>query len=1213
MKVTLKTLFMTMLFCLVSMSKVWAQDWVVLEIPKSVNDLPSVIEAKFGCPADSVHARGFDLSRVKFVGMDTPEDDWWDYTASVSVKHALYYTKEMDFSEITPNVDEVEHEKTYPSYWEGKEVGYQGPKRFLAKILDLYGLDSLQKITLPTELKYPNFYFVNARNLKEVVLPDGMLGLYPSMFHDLNQLEKVNIPSGITVIPQNCFQYCSSLQSIDLPDGIERVDNCAFYNCTSLTHVGNMKKVKKWGEQSFIDCKSLANVELNENLTVIPYGMFNGCVSLQHIDIPKTVTEIQGAAFEDCTGMKEISIPYGVTKIGGAAFENMPITSIELPETLQELEDAVFSGTALTSIVIPDNVTAIGVACFEYCSALESIKLSANISSIGRAMFRYCEKLQSIVIPAGVTNIGDGAFTGCMSLTYLNIPEGVKNLGHSMFYETGLRKISLPSTLRTIANRCFSGTPLEEIDIPASVTSIGIQAFHECKNLKRVTLHEGLQDVFDNCFSECDSLEEVILPSTVKILGNAVFQNDVSLKKLVLSAPLIDISENLCNGCVNLEELVLGENVSYINYYAFYGCSSLKHVTFPQVLRVIGKEAFSQAPLEEINLPASIREIYDGAFNGNHAKEIILPEGLDYIGSYAFNSTTVEVIDIPSSARVVGGYILGHQESLKTIYMRRLNGSITMYGGGDVTIYLPAKSIERFRYDFEHYHKWTVLPLEEPVQTVTVTDEQSTASGYFYTQDGANLNVSSTYLFNNSVSLKTVGQLYVDEKTDWAVNNLNLDYIEQGYGNSKLTPSIVADGNVTANSMSANLHMYYSNSWRFFTAPFDMKASDLTCSSPRVPFAVRVFDPVQRSVANHDKTWKKPADDEIIKAGQGFVISYDYEERPSDMNYTRRIVNDIVFTMKSQVPHNGFAVQNTKVEVPLYNGDADYPHNKGWNLVGNPFYAYFDIRFIENNAPIMVSSESYYGDPFTAYSPLDDELILNPLQSFFVQAAANQTTLAFNPKGRQHNKTVRALDAESAPRLARRMELRQNRLRYDIMLSVQNAAGADSVLQRTRLVRTPGATTAYECGKDAVFMTMNENSTAIYTRTNGIRYSLNEQPMSTHAVPLGMRLNEPRTYTLQVKTNDESGDRVFLYDRNTGKEVDITEPYTFTIDEPCTLNNRFEIRIGDGINGIEDLFENNAAPTEKGIYDLQGRRLKHHQDQGIYIENGKKYVKSYSK
>ena len=72
---------------------------------------------------------------------------------------------------------------------------------------------------------------------------------------------------------------------------------------------------------------------------------------------------------------------------------------------------------------------------------------------------------------------------------------------------------------------------------------------------------------------------------------------------------------------------------------------------------------------------------------------------------------------------------------------------------------------------------------------------------------------------------------------------------------------------------------------------------------------------------------------------------------------------------------------------------------------------------------------------------------------------------------------------------------------------------------------------------------------------------------------------------------------------------------TNTPVEPATVLRSISINvIGDGVaTGIEDIHVNTesgaAALSGTGIYDLQGRKINSEPTKGMYIKNGKKYIK----
>lgn len=73
-------------------------------------------------------------------------------------------------------------------------------------------------------------------------------------------------------------------------------------------------------------------------------------------------------------------------------------------------------------------------------------------------------------------------------------------------------------------------------------------------------------------------------------------------------------------------------------------------------------------------------------------------------------------------------------------------------------------------------------------------------------------------------------------------------------------------------------------------------------------------------------------------------------------------------------------------------------------------------------------------------------------------------------------------------------------------------------------------------------------------------------------------------------------------------------PNLYDVDTPLTSAAKaFSIRvIGDGeTTGIEDIHvvSDEGENGKQGIFDLQGRKLDAEPTHGIYIKNGKKYVK----
>lgn len=110
---------------------------------------------------------------------------------------------------------------------------------------------------------------------------------------------------------------------------------------------------------------------------------------------------IRGGVLEKYNGAAtKVVIPNSVKIIGGencvsGAFSGcIGITSVVLPDSVQEIGDFSFKGcTGLKSVVIPNSVQKIGSHAFEDCSSLVSVSIPSSVQTIGDNAFDYCKSL----------------------------------------------------------------------------------------------------------------------------------------------------------------------------------------------------------------------------------------------------------------------------------------------------------------------------------------------------------------------------------------------------------------------------------------------------------------------------------------------------------------------------------------------------------------------------------------------------------------------------------------------------------------------------------------------------------------------------------------------------------------------------------------------------------------------------------------------------
>ena len=101
--------------------------------------------------------------------------------------------------------------------------------------------------------------------------------------------------------------------------------------------------------------------------------------------------------------------------------------------------------------------------------------------------------------------------------------------------------------------------------------------------------------------------------------------------------------------------------------------------------------------------------------------------------------------------------------------------------------------------------------------------------------------------------------------------------------------------------------------------------------------------------------------------------------------------------MPSETAGHNQVLSTNDVTTKLEAYESTASANKNWNYVGNPYPAYYDIYYMDFTAPVTV----WTGNTYKAYSIVDDEFVLRPMQSFFVQKPDAVDNIIFHKEGRQ--------------------------------------------------------------------------------------------------------------------------------------------------------------------------------------------------------------------
>ena len=146
--------------------------------------------------------------------------------------------------------------------------------------------------------------FKDQENLREVVIPEGIVFFGGGIFTRCSALATVTLPSDMKEIPTGMFGDCTSLKSITLPEGLTFIGSGAFSGSglESITIPGSVKSILG----AFRRCKSLREIRFPSGVETLGTTFLQGCSALETVLIPQSVKEIDSYPFYECDALTHI-------------------------------------------------------------------------------------------------------------------------------------------------------------------------------------------------------------------------------------------------------------------------------------------------------------------------------------------------------------------------------------------------------------------------------------------------------------------------------------------------------------------------------------------------------------------------------------------------------------------------------------------------------------------------------------------------------------------------------------------------------------------------------------------------------------------------------------------------------------------------------------------------------------------------------------------
>ena len=301
---------------------------------------------------------------------------------------------------------------------------------------------SLETIKLPASLTFiDDIAFANCTKLEDVYIDSNNDGekhiIYlGSSYDDENQQSVKNTDK--TCVGQNIFPSNNGLtlhyNPLSTYIGDKEGENLRAYfsNFPGYYYDEESGMLVVYADNGFDNAggyKSKAkSLTVIDPVSSIPEEAFRESSKIESVALPASLETIGRCAFDHCENLTQVDFSKcsGLTTISSSAFYQTWLSSVDLGGciSLKTIEGQAFQmSQQLSSVILPDSLENIGDNVFNDCN-LSHFNFPANIKTIGSSIFSNCEYTQSVkelTLPASLVNISNGAFENFENLEKVTI------------------------------------------------------------------------------------------------------------------------------------------------------------------------------------------------------------------------------------------------------------------------------------------------------------------------------------------------------------------------------------------------------------------------------------------------------------------------------------------------------------------------------------------------------------------------------------------------------------------------------------------------------------------------------------------------------------------------------------------------------------------------------------------------------------------------
>lgn len=185
----------------------------------------------------------------------------------------------------------------------------------------------------------------------------------------------------------------------------------------------------------------------------------------------------------------------------------------------------------------------------------------------------------------------------------------------------------------------------------------GLAPWNESRELiKSIVVGEGITSLGQLLFNKCTVAESVSLPSTLtkmsdtKVPKYGTFRECTSLKSVTMPANLEMIGSYCFLDCTALTTVILNDKLTSIGDYAFNGCTALKSIKFPDSLTSIGLSSFEGCTdLTTVTYGIGMTETGNLAFRNASVSKINFSSTITEISPWSFYGCNFVKLEIPET------------------------------------------------------------------------------------------------------------------------------------------------------------------------------------------------------------------------------------------------------------------------------------------------------------------------------------------------------------------------------------------------------------------------------------------------------------------------------------------------------------------------------------------------------------------------------------